>query len=121
MGLCSQTFVGTCHLLGFGQHQPELGEGTSLNRNENYSPGVGMMVPKKLLRGNHGAQSKSVPCVFNLVGNWVRIYKSKKKKKKTLEEMKTLSEIASLDSDFKHALILSLEYIMKLLCETCFL
>lgn len=34
--------------------------------------------------------------------------------------MKTLSEIASLASDFKHALILSLDYIMKLLCETSF-
>lgn len=30
------------------------------------------------------------------------------------------SEIASLDSHFKHAQILSLDYIMKLLCETCF-
>lgn len=34
--------------------------------------------------------------------------------------MKTLSEIGSLASRFKHALILSLDYIMKLLCETCF-
>lgn len=31
------------------------------------------------------------------------------------------SEMASLDSNFKHAQILSLDYIMKLLCETCFL
>lgn len=37
----------------------------------------------------------------------------KKKKKKR-------SEIASLASDFKHVLILFLDYIMKLLCETFF-
>lgn len=31
------------------------------------------------------------------------------------------SELASLASDFKHILILFLDYIMKLLCETFFL
>lgn len=34
--------------------------------------------------------------------------------------MKKLSEITSLASNLIHTQILSLDYIMKLLCETCF-
>ena len=37
---------------------------------------------ERRLRGDHGAQSKSVLCLFNLVGDWVHIYESKKYWKK---------------------------------------
>lgn len=38
--------------------------------------------------------------------------------KNTGKEKKT--QISSLDSNFKHAQIWPLDYIMKVLCETCF-
>jgi hypothetical protein len=37
-----------------------------------------------------------------------------------VNEKKNLSKIASLDSHLRYTQILSLDYIMMLLCETCF-
>lgn len=52
--------------------------------------------------------------MFKVVESKVYIYKNEKhwKEKK--------NQISSLDSNFKHAQIWPLDYIMKVLCETCF-
>lgn len=51
--------------------------------------------------------------MFKVIESWVYIYKNEK-------HWKGKTQISSPDSNFKHAQIWPLDYIMKGLCETCF-
>lgn len=77
--------------------------------------------PKETTERQSWCSEQSVSCMFQLVGSWVHIYHYKKNNNTgSNEKKKKGSELASLTSDFKHILILFLDYIMKLLCETFF-
>lgn len=65
-----------------------------------------------LLKGSCGSYCR-VLRMFKGVESWVYIYKNEK-------HWKEKKPIPSLDSNFKHAQIWPLDYIMKVLCETCF-
>lgn len=75
--------------------------------------------PKETTERQSWCSEQSVSCMFQLVGSWVHIYHYKKTTLEVIKKKKG-SELASLASDFKHILILFLDYIMKLLCETFF-